>query len=87
MALKDVLVYVDQSEHAFARLRLAADLARRHQSRLAALFVREPNPRSAMNRVLQNSGRGPLRRSPKRTGISDNRSIRQLSNCDWRSRR
>lgn len=44
MALKDLLVYVDQSAHACARLSLAADLARRHQSRLTALFVREPNP-------------------------------------------
>ena len=41
MALKDLLVYVDQTEHAFTRLRLAADLAIRHGSRLTALFVRE----------------------------------------------
>ena len=45
MALKDLLVYVDQSKHAAERLRLAADLARRHQSRLTALYVRELNPR------------------------------------------
>jgi nucleotide-binding universal stress UspA family protein len=44
VALKDLLVYVDQSEHAAERLRLAADLARRHDSRLTALFVRELNP-------------------------------------------
>ena len=37
MALRDLLVYVDESEGAFARLRLAADLARRHSSRLTAL--------------------------------------------------
>ena len=41
MALKDLLVYVDQSDGALARLSLAADLARRHSSRLTALFVRE----------------------------------------------
>jgi nucleotide-binding universal stress UspA family protein len=41
MALKDLLVCVDQTEAAEVRLRLAADLARRHGSRLAALFVRE----------------------------------------------
>lgn len=41
MAFKDLLVYVDQSERALARLRLAADLANRHASRLTALFVRE----------------------------------------------
>jgi nucleotide-binding universal stress UspA family protein len=41
MALKDLLVYVDQTEGARFRLRLAADLAYRHKSRLTALFVRE----------------------------------------------
>jgi nucleotide-binding universal stress UspA family protein len=44
MALKDLLVYVDQSGHAPTRLRLAADLACRHQSRLTAIYVRELNP-------------------------------------------
>jgi len=44
MSLRDLLVYVDQSERATARLRLAADLARRHKSRLAAIFVKELNP-------------------------------------------
>lgn len=43
MALKDVLVYVDQTESALISLRLAADLAIRHGSRLTALYVREPN--------------------------------------------
>lgn len=43
MALKDVLVYVDQAESALISLRLAADLAIRHGSRLTALYVREPN--------------------------------------------
>ena len=41
MALKDVLIYVDRTEHAFTRLRLAADLAIRHGSHLTALFARE----------------------------------------------
>jgi nucleotide-binding universal stress UspA family protein len=44
MALRDLLVYVDQSAHASQRLRLAGDLACRHKSRLTALYVREPNP-------------------------------------------
>ena len=44
MALKDLLVHVDQSERAAGRLRLAADPARRHGSRLTAIYVREPNP-------------------------------------------
>jgi nucleotide-binding universal stress UspA family protein len=43
MALKDLLVYVDQAEGADVRLRLAADLASRHGSRLIALFVWEWN--------------------------------------------
>ena len=41
MALKDLLVCVDQTEDALFRLRLAADLATRHGSRLTALFARE----------------------------------------------
>jgi nucleotide-binding universal stress UspA family protein len=41
MALKDLLVYVDQTENSFASLRLAADLAIRHGSRLTALYARE----------------------------------------------
>ena len=43
MALKDLLVYVDQTEDSLVRLRLAADLAIRHGSRLTALYVREWN--------------------------------------------
>jgi len=41
MALKDLLVCVDQTEGALFRLRLATDLAARHGSRLTALFARE----------------------------------------------
>jgi nucleotide-binding universal stress UspA family protein len=41
MALKDLLVYVDQTDAAHSRLRLAADLAYRHESRLTVLFTRE----------------------------------------------
>ncbi len=40
MALKDLLVYIDQDEHSLVRLRLAADLAVRHNSRLTALYVK-----------------------------------------------
>ena len=43
MALKDLLVYVDQTENSFVRLRLAVDLARRNESRLTAIFVRKLN--------------------------------------------
>ena len=41
MALKDLLVYVDPTEDSFERLRLAVDLAVRHESHLTALFARE----------------------------------------------
>lgn len=37
MALKDLLVHVDQTEAALLRLRLAVDLACRHASQLTAL--------------------------------------------------
>ena len=38
-----MLVYVDQTENSLVRLRLAADLAIRHDSRLTALYVSEWN--------------------------------------------
>jgi nucleotide-binding universal stress UspA family protein len=41
MNLADLIVYLDQSEDAAARLRLAGDLAARHHSTLIALFFRE----------------------------------------------
>lgn len=49
MALKDLLVCVDQTEDAPSRLRLAVDLAARNESRLTALFAREWT-RSQLNR-------------------------------------
>jgi nucleotide-binding universal stress UspA family protein len=58
MALKDVLVYVDQSAHALERLRLAADLARRHESRLTALYVRELNPAQRHEQGIAELGQG-----------------------------
>jgi hypothetical protein len=39
MALKGLLVYVDQTENSLLRLRLAADLVIRHSSHLTALYV------------------------------------------------
>jgi nucleotide-binding universal stress UspA family protein len=41
MGLRDLIVYVDKSEYALSHLRLAVDLASRHESRLTALYVRE----------------------------------------------
>ncbi len=39
--LKDLVVYVDQTEDSLQRLRLAADLAVRHDSYLTVLYARE----------------------------------------------
>jgi nucleotide-binding universal stress UspA family protein len=58
MALRDLLVYVDQSKHAMERLRLAADLARRHQSRLTALYVRELNAVQQHEQSIAELGQG-----------------------------
>jgi nucleotide-binding universal stress UspA family protein len=41
MALKDLLIYVDATAESLLRLRLAVDLAARHESHLTALFLRE----------------------------------------------
>jgi len=41
MGLKDVIIYIDKTEEALGRLRLAVDMASRHQSRLTALYIRE----------------------------------------------
>jgi hypothetical protein len=43
MALKDLLVYVDQTENSLVRLRSAVDLAIRNDSCLTAIFVKEWN--------------------------------------------
>ena len=56
MALKDLLVCLDQTEAAVTRLRLAADPARRHGSRLTALFVRELSKSKAKCAKTRNSG-------------------------------
>ncbi len=58
MALKDLLVYVDQSDRAVERLRLAADLARRHGSRLTAIFVRELNQEQMHDQCVAELGLG-----------------------------
>lgn len=58
MALKDLLVWLDQTNRSAAHLRLAADLARRHGSCLTALYVREWNPAQlAHRRTAELAGR------------------------------
>ena len=58
MALRDLLVYVEQSDRAVERLRLAADLARRHGSRLTAIFVRELNQGQMHDQCVAELGLG-----------------------------
>jgi nucleotide-binding universal stress UspA family protein len=58
MALKDLLVYVDQTSHASERLRLAADLARRHNARLTALFIRELSAAQRHEQSVAELGQG-----------------------------
>jgi nucleotide-binding universal stress UspA family protein len=58
MALKDILVYVDQAKRSVKRLRLAADLARRHESRLIALYVRELSPAQKHDQSIAELGLG-----------------------------
>ena len=43
MALRDLIVHLDQGESAHGRLRLAANLAQRHGSRLTAIYMRQQN--------------------------------------------
>ena len=58
MALKDLLVYLDQSERAADCLHLAVDLARRHQSRLTALYVNEKTPSELHEQGIAELSRG-----------------------------
>ena len=75
MALKDLLVYVDQSAHAAERLRLAADLARRHQSRLTALYVKGLSPAQRHEQSVAELGQVPRWQSPARTEVFDTPSM------------
>ncbi|MFZ0498535.1 MAG: universal stress protein [Steroidobacteraceae bacterium] len=60
MALKDMLVWLDQSNQSFAHLRLAADLARRHGSGMTALYLREWNPAQLAHRKTAELAGRPL---------------------------
>jgi nucleotide-binding universal stress UspA family protein len=41
MALKDLLVHLDESANGLTRMRLAADLARRHQAHLTVIYIKQ----------------------------------------------
>jgi len=75
MALKDILVYLDQTEPATVRLRLAVDLACRHGSFLTALFVRERDQAQLDGRRIAELGcasAGQVERLDRRTETSWN---------------
>lgn len=60
MALKDLLVYLDQTSGSLVRLRLAADLARRNGSFITALYVREWSVAQLAHRTTAElAGRSP----------------------------
>jgi hypothetical protein len=59
MAFKDLLVYGDQSARAVGILRLAADLARRHESQLTALDMNERSPAQLHEENVAELSRGP----------------------------
>ncbi len=58
MGLRDLLVCVDQTDAALSRLRLAADLASRHGSRLTALYVREWSRAQSEEQAIAELGLG-----------------------------
>lgn len=60
MALKDMLVWLDQTNRSFAHLRLASDLARRHRSCITALYVREWKPEQLAHRKTAELAGRPL---------------------------
>jgi nucleotide-binding universal stress UspA family protein len=60
MALKDMLVWLDQTNRSFAHLRLAADLAHRHSSCMTALYVRDWNPEQLARRKTAELAGRPL---------------------------
>lgn len=60
MALKDMLVWLDQTNRSSLHLELAADLARRHGSRMTALYVREWNPTQLAHRKTAELAGRPL---------------------------
>ncbi len=81
MALKDLLVYVDQTPSAIVRLRLAVDLAGRLGSRLAALFVKEWNQGQLHERKAAELGLASalqVQNLDRRVGASIERAAEQL---------
>jgi nucleotide-binding universal stress UspA family protein len=56
MALKDILVHLNQAGEVDARLKLAIDLANRHVSHLTALFVEEWNQSQSHMRATAEMG-------------------------------
>jgi nucleotide-binding universal stress UspA family protein len=87
MALKDLLVYVDQTDSALARLQLAVDLASRHGSRVTALYVREWNRAQLDWRKSAELGLVSMRGLHDLTNISRRRCRPAPTACKPRSKR
>jgi len=84
MALKDLLVYVDQTDGAHLRLRLAADLASRHGGRLTAIFVWEWTPIQLEERSKAEMGLVSAEQLDRLLGIPKRRSAVRQTGCDRR---
>jgi nucleotide-binding universal stress UspA family protein len=87
MALKDLLVYVDQPEAALVRLRLAVDLACRHASHLTALYVRQWSPAQQDQRATAELGLASAEELDRLDRISSHRSTVLQNTCNqcWKS--
>ncbi len=89
MALKDLLVCVDRSEHSPVCLRLAVDLARRNGSSLTALYIREWSPDQLAHRNTAELAcrpladleelRGAVEESIDRAALQLRRQLEQLA--------
>ncbi len=82
MALKDLLVHVDHTPSALMRLRMAADLGRRHGSRLTALYVREVDARQLHAQSTAEFGLvcgSDIHRDERRTAQAHEATVQRLT--------
>ena len=82
MGLKDVLIYIDKTEEALDRLRLAVNLVSRHSSRLTALYIREWSPAQLEQRKTAELGLASATGYSRLVQISRCQSIVNAKSCD-----
>ena len=82
MALKELLVQLNQAEGMDARLRLAMDLAIRHSCRLSALFVGEWNRAQSSARATAEMGLATARALDE-LDFTVNAEIRRIASRLW----